>query len=121
MSSTFLTKYEVTEVLAMRSLLIYDGANPLLNVSNTRLKKMTPIDIARQELVEGRILFLVRRRGADGVLIEYPSSALMVPPWVRDHMFNEENALSHSQANPVSTQFPSLPSLQTGPHHGQSR
>ena len=58
----FLTKYEKARIIGKRAMQISKGSPPLVEIGNLE----NPIDIARKELMERKIPFIIRRPLPDG-------------------------------------------------------
>ena len=58
----FLTKYEKARIIGKRAMQISKGSPPLVEIGNLE----SPIDIARKELMERKIPFIIRRPLPDG-------------------------------------------------------
>jgi len=58
----FLTKYEKARIIGKRAMQISKGSPPLVEIGNLE----NPIDIARKELIERKIPFIIRRPLPDG-------------------------------------------------------
>lgn len=57
----YLTKYEMCEVVSMRALMIYDGAPILLAGTDFCTERDDVLEIARMELVTGKLQFRISR------------------------------------------------------------
>jgi DNA-directed RNA polymerase I, II, and III subunit RPABC2 len=58
----FLTKYEKTRIIGKRAMQISKGSPPLVEIGDLE----SPIDIAKKELMERKIPFIIRRPLPDG-------------------------------------------------------
>jgi|688.fasta_scaffold1867638_2 DNA-directed RNA polymerase I, II, and III subunit RPABC2 len=58
----FLTKYEKARIIGKRAMQISKGSPPLVEIGNLE----NPIDIAKKELMERKIPFIIRRPLPDG-------------------------------------------------------
>ena len=58
----FLTKYEKARIIGKRAMQISKGSPPLVEIGDLE----SPIDIARKELMERKIPFIIRRPLPDG-------------------------------------------------------
>ena len=58
----FLTKYEKARIIGKRAMQISKGSHPLVEIGDLE----SPIDIARKELMERKIPFIIRRPLPDG-------------------------------------------------------
>jgi len=58
----FLTKYEKTRIIGKRAMQISKGSPPLVEIGDLE----NPIDIAKKELMERKIPFIIRRPLPDG-------------------------------------------------------
>jgi DNA-directed RNA polymerase I, II, and III subunit RPABC2 len=58
----FLTKYEKARIIGKRAMQISKGSPPLVEIGNLE----SPIDIAKKELMERKIPFIIRRPLPDG-------------------------------------------------------
>lgn len=73
----FLNKYEKTRVLATRSKHLSLGAKPLIKIENaTATTFLSSFEIAKQELKEGMIPYIIRRRMPDGRYEQWKVSEL---------------------------------------------
>jgi len=63
-SKPFLNKYEKTRILSTRSKQLSLGAKPLVKIISET--KLTPLDIAKQELKEKMIPYIIRRKMPNG-------------------------------------------------------
>jgi len=62
MTIPFLTKYEKTRIIGKRAMQISKGSPPLVEIGDLE----SPIDIAKKELMERKIPFIIRRPLPDG-------------------------------------------------------
>ena len=58
----FLTKYEKARIIGKRAMQISKGSHPLVEIGDLE----SPIDIAKKELMERKIPFIIRRPLPDG-------------------------------------------------------
>jgi DNA-directed RNA polymerase I, II, and III subunit RPABC2 len=69
-----LTKYEKTSILGQRAQQILNGSNILVDIKTLKIKN--PLEIARKELKEGLIPFIVRRPLPNGTYEDWKVSDL---------------------------------------------
>ena len=69
-----LTKYEKTSILGQRAQQILNGSNILVDIKTLKIKN--PLEIARKELQEGLIPFIVRRPLPNGTYEDWKVSDL---------------------------------------------
>jgi DNA-directed RNA polymerase I, II, and III subunit RPABC2 len=69
-----LTKYEKTSILGQRAQQIVNGSNILVDIKTLKIKN--PLEIARKELKEGLIPFIVRRPLPNGTYEDWKVSEL---------------------------------------------
>jgi DNA-directed RNA polymerase subunit K/omega len=69
-----LTKYEKTSILGQRAQQIVNGSNILIDMKTLKIKN--PLEIARKELKEGLIPFIVRRPLPNGTYEDWKVSEL---------------------------------------------
>jgi|GEM_PF-1795774 DNA-directed RNA polymerase I, II, and III subunit RPABC2 len=62
MTIPFLTKYEKSRIIGKRAMQISKGSPPLVEIGDLE----SPIDIAKKELMERKIPFIIRRPLPDG-------------------------------------------------------
>ena len=80
-TSPYLTKYEMTKVLALRSQQILTGAPPTVSEKDFKDGKY-PIDsytIAMMELKKSRLPLIIGRRLPNNTIIRIPVHALLIP------------------------------------------
>ena len=80
-----LTKYEVSQIVAMRALMIYDGAHILIDLPNENVRDNT-LDIAYQELLSGKLRFKIARH-IGGKDVEIESSQCVMPVHSQSNFF----------------------------------
>lgn len=67
-----ITKYEKAHVLGVRAAQISCGAPPFVDIED----ETDSLKIARKELLEGKIPFIIRRKFPDGSFEDWPISEL---------------------------------------------
>lgn len=72
-----LTKYEIARIIGARALQIEYGAPILIELPKEKLEKMSPIDIALEELRRGVLPIIIRRRLPDGRYQDIPIIKLL--------------------------------------------
>lgn len=62
----YLTKFEEIKILGIRSMQLRNNAHPTVAIEPQDYSRLEPIDVARMELRERMLPFIVRRRLPDG-------------------------------------------------------
>ena len=62
----YLTKYELIEILGMRTTQLRNNADPKVAIAPCEYYKLDPMDVARMELQEKKLQFMIRRFLPDG-------------------------------------------------------
>ena len=70
----FLTKYEKTRIIGKRAMQISKGSPPLVEIGDLE----SPIDIAKKELMERKIPFIIRRPLPDGTYEDWRVDELRI-------------------------------------------
>jgi len=70
----FLTKYEKARIIGKRAMQISKGSIPLIDIGNLD----NPIDIARKELFERKIPYIIRRPLPDGTYEDWRVDELRI-------------------------------------------
>lgn len=78
MATAYITRFEACEVVAMRAVLLSQGATTRLR-DNERQGVKDPVWIAREELLRGRIDAIVRRPVVGGETLEYNVRDMILP------------------------------------------
>ena len=80
-TSPYLTKYEMTKVLALRSQQISTGAPPTVAATDFPSQRypMDPYSIALMELKMNRLPLIIGRRLPNNTIIRIPVNALLIP------------------------------------------
>lgn len=80
-TSPYLTKYELTKVLALRSEQILTGAPPTVSASEFPNKRypVDPYTIALMELHKSRLPLIIGRRLPNNTIIRIPVQSLLIP------------------------------------------
>jgi DNA-directed RNA polymerase subunit K/omega len=78
-SRPVLTKYERAKVVGMRAEQLARGMEPLVPVPAD--EPFDPEEVARRELLAGRLPFVVVRHTPDGKPVHLRLADLVVPPW----------------------------------------
>jgi DNA-directed RNA polymerase subunit K/omega len=80
-TSPYLTKYEMTKVLALRAQQIATGAPPTVEASDfpENCYPMDPYTIAVMELKKSRLPLIIGRRLPNNTIIRIPVHALLIP------------------------------------------
>ena len=70
----FLTKYEKARIIGKRAMQISKGSPPLVEIGDLE----SPIDIAKKELMERKIPFIIRRPLPDGSYVDWRVDELRI-------------------------------------------
>lgn len=70
-----LTKYELSRILGLRALQLSNDAKPMVKVSKDITDEM---DIAKKELMEHKLPFIIKRKLPDGSSIDIKVSDMIV-------------------------------------------
>jgi DNA-directed RNA polymerase I, II, and III subunit RPABC2 len=70
----YMNKYEKAKVIGLRALQLSSGAEPMVRTEGL----INPLDIAKKELMEYKMPFIIRRKFPDGKYIDIKATDMII-------------------------------------------